>query len=332
MKNVSSFKKILLVNILSVMPVFALAGGAGPGGGDAIRCNDGKTYALDFELTTGSTLAPAVSLSDKGQYPTSGEILKTMANGLRKMIPALGASLDDFRSFNEVPLPNEKRLWINTDNPLVYLDDQDIDVTPQNCLDRSGKPNVWQAIVRTPVKNGFVIYKRDPKALEELSKNSAIQVSFMQTHEWLRDYTDDVKVIRNVNRYLHSLKWMSLNGEGLRTVLSEFGLTSISKMKTVRELEAERKANAANAQHVKALREYDRQVSEAFRPSLQQCQNIAANDRKGLEKKYDCLVDLSLKLRAMLRMDASDEDVLNPTLHTISNWLDDINAALDVGG
>ena len=36
MKNVSGFKMILLISFLATVPVFAFAGGAGPGGGDYI--------------------------------------------------------------------------------------------------------------------------------------------------------------------------------------------------------------------------------------------------------------------------------------------------------
>jgi hypothetical protein len=325
MTNVVRFKKILLLSFLTAMPVIALAGGAGPGGGDGIRCNDGKVYSLDYRLTTGSSQNVAPELA---KYSSGEDLLKMMAQQISTKIPKLGASMSDFLKFNEVPEAGQKRLWIDTDLPIIYLDDQDIDVTPKECLDAKGQPNVWQAVVRTPVKNGFVIYKRDQNALKEMAKNSPVQVSFTYVHEWLRDYTQDVTIIRNVNRYLHTMKWVGLSGESFRAVLTAFGLEKIGNMKTAHEIDAEKKADEAEKMRIAKLDQYIRETAAKVQGPLAKCQNMPGNSQNALQLKLDCLIDLELEMRGMLKLDGSDDLYLLPTLDAISNMASNIEAAL----
>lgn len=215
------YKSLLLTIFVAL--IFRSTAHAGPGssgGGDAIRCNDGLTYALDYVLTDGSGTVDA----RLEHLPSSEHILKVIVESLRNKIPALSRSLDDFSKFPEQPSSSSKRLWLTRKNPLIYLNDQNIDQVPVNCLDQNHNPNIWQAVIRTAGEGTFILYQRDPNALAELAKNSSIQVSFMYIHEWLRDYTTNPVVIRNVNRYLHSAGTLAASAEELRAVLNGFGL------------------------------------------------------------------------------------------------------------
>jgi hypothetical protein len=63
--------------------------------------------------------------------------------------------------------------------------------------------DVMQTVIRTE-RPDATIYEFDPKILSEFIEFEPLQYPFLLVHEWLWDLTQDVQIIRDINRFLHS--------------------------------------------------------------------------------------------------------------------------------
>lgn len=216
-------KAIILSTLLTTCQLWA-AGGESGGGGSAVKCKDGKMYSLDYLLTQ----RPA----NEEQFPREitnakdeKEILLAIAENLKKKIPNLGLALENYtKSLYSQSNPDQLRYWSPSEHQLISTDDQ---IIIKNLTEKCGpKINpetkdiaLEQAVIRSPM-SGFKIdtgvnskgetieirsvqYTFDYSVLNLLRKNSPIQVSFLLLHEFFRDFTDDVKVMYRLSRFMH---------------------------------------------------------------------------------------------------------------------------------
>ena len=228
-----TLKKSCFIVILGLSQLFhfsALAasreGGVAGGGGDAILCNDQKYYSYDYVLTEGSKGTLDSNLLNKTD-PIS--ILKTISSNMRRLIPPMADSLDDFIQSvqsTQFDLGSPNRIWLWGSNPLTRIHDESKMRIPELCRDTKGAPQIIQAVIRYKTAVGVVQYNSNGDFLAKLEENSPLQVSFLYVHEWLRDYTNDATVIMNVDRLLHETAWTNATALELLNVLRKYGLDS----------------------------------------------------------------------------------------------------------
>jgi len=152
---------------------------------DAVRCADGKVYSWDYlQAQSQADLVRADYLSAK----SAKEILDGIAKQLAPLNPEWSVKFRDFRSGRKWTASSSKPLALH-------------EVIPAECKAGSGKIELYQAVVRT--KNKQVSYSYDPEILKALEENQPLQLSFLYVHVFLRDYTDDPVVLRQVNLLLH---------------------------------------------------------------------------------------------------------------------------------
>ena len=84
------------------------------------------------------------------------------------------------------------------------------------------KPNFIQTVIRDE-RPGKTIFRFDLEALEHLGFND-IQRSFLLVHEWLWQYCDSVRSIRDINHFLHSWELDRISSSELPGLLRDLGL------------------------------------------------------------------------------------------------------------
>jgi hypothetical protein len=102
-------KKLALHFFALMSPLLALAGGSSDGGGNAIKCDDGKVYAWDYanaKLDV-NQIDPAFRSATHVD-----QILDEMIRRLTRKNSRMANSLYDFRQFNRNPLAYRDRLWL----------------------------------------------------------------------------------------------------------------------------------------------------------------------------------------------------------------------------
>ena len=217
----------LLPFMVTLISEFSLAGPGSSGGGASIRCNDGKLYALDY---VAEGWGHPVN-SDFTKARTGDEILKLIADGLKTKIPALAASLNDFRKLADTPnMETSHRYFNSNEYEPRDLGDQElgnINWPQMECTAPKSNPEILPTFIRTTFHGGMTVYDRKEALLKELAENSPLQVSFIYVHEWLRDYTESAASIRLANRYLHSVGTLKLRDSEIRTTLASFGLRTL---------------------------------------------------------------------------------------------------------
>lgn len=208
-------------------------------GGHGIRCQDGKLYALDYVLTLNSKGQDEVLPSFKTASDALN-ILSQMAEILENKVPTLGKELKWFIHWrNNTKDWTQEKIWLDGDGELKALGDEwiirDLQKYCKPQVDANKKVMTNQAIIRSkPSKT--VIFYYDEADLSELEKNSPVQLSYLYTHEFLRDYTQDPRIIMLVNALLHSQQILSLNEEQMVQSLENLGLP---RFKTKTQMERE---------------------------------------------------------------------------------------------
>jgi Leucine-rich repeat (LRR) protein len=213
------FSKLIIVLIVLSLQQEALAGFGVGRGGDLIHCrsingiND-QLVSLDYALTANED-HELVEIDDA----ESSAILQL----LNKATPELGRSFELFLSFraNRTDL-TKARIWIDTPSRLVDISDEDLHTSriPDSC----DKTKITQAVIRT--KGDYLItYHYDHQLLESLKNRSLMQYSFLLVHEWLWELTDDVRVVRMANHFLHLKSTQQLDELQFRTALSRMEIS-----------------------------------------------------------------------------------------------------------
>lgn len=207
----------------------ATGGGLVGNGGDTVVCRKDPSntfegyYSLDYLLTyqhfnNNSDIVPVTTWA-----VSQKRILKIL-----RADSELSYSFSDFskRMLNHTDI--KSRIWKEAAFGLVDLrDEQIVRQLPVNCRDKKPGNQGGIEIIQTVIRQrrpDLIVYEYDPQILRDLSLRTPLQYSFLMIHEWLWDYTDDVRVLRDVNRYLHSKAAETRNPNDVRTDLVRLGL------------------------------------------------------------------------------------------------------------
>lgn len=191
---------VLAMSAASLHSPLAWSGQEGHGG-DLVECSrhvpetpSQGYYSPDY-LVGGAGPGAAVQA-------TSWEASRDRILGLLdQKAPRLAASLRQFVAFmGNTSDPTQLRLWKNARHGLIDLKDEDFTgKIPSYCR----AERLVQAVIRTENPE-FTLYEYDADRVSVLRREQPLQYSFLMVHEWLWDLTDDVRMIRELNAFLHS--------------------------------------------------------------------------------------------------------------------------------
>lgn len=226
----SSVTIFLIASALFVSQSFA--GGSAGGGGDAIRCTDGKLYKLDY-------LHPyPLKEADKlyGSYKSSDEVLLKLLVKLELTNSRLATHFKEY--LGSLKKSTAYRRWIGPENKAELLDhlinDESILRSLKGCAGQTKNVALNQVVIRFAnrkleishghVVRGFIEYHYDQSDLDQLENNSPLQLAMLLTHEWLRDLTSNSRNIQNINRYLYTKDFLNGNSESLQAEFANNGV------------------------------------------------------------------------------------------------------------
>lgn len=203
--------KFLLLLLVAFTSLANARGGEVGNGGDAVFCmhstDNGLSgwYALDFFAT--DQIVPAKSWSDSTDRIAQALLSKSPEHG-----KSLLSFLDSYNKKKVLP----PRSWRPSKWGLSDLPDEKLlERIPHNCYRiRDSQPAIVQAVIREKKSHG-VVYNFDPNILGELAAKDSAQLSLILVHEWLWDYTDDVRELRFANSLLHSDWLLSASADDL---------------------------------------------------------------------------------------------------------------------
>lgn len=202
-------------------------------GGDAIFCEKDLSlnslegfYSLDYIATFDASLPENEPL----QFSSWQKSLKNIQMILQPISQDMSNQLDEFITFafNKTDLA-ASYLWQSQSFGMIDIKDENIELfqLPFNCL-IEGEPKKVQAIIRqSPHLSGLPVWKTlynfVPEVTSELGQKNPVQLSYLLLHEFLWSYTDNVSLIRRINRLLHSKKAQLLSADDLTIAMSELG-------------------------------------------------------------------------------------------------------------
>ncbi len=187
-----------------------IGGGAIVGnGGDTIECYnvDGAEFVGLFTLDYLAEIQQTNSESKISKIHTWEDSKIRIGNILNKISPELALSFKDFATQIMTNSIYGTRKWIPTN--LIDIDIKDEEITkllPSNCYQKKSDgnyPNLRQTVVRT-FEPKQIFYRYDEKILNYQKTNNPLQYSFFMVHEWLWDFTSNIKALRRLNWLLHS--------------------------------------------------------------------------------------------------------------------------------
>jgi hypothetical protein len=207
---------------------------AGPGivgnGGDSVRCEPNASvsafkglYSLDYLLTY-QTRNDNADVADVFSWEESRDriaaILAAKSPDLAFGFSSFVADMDNSFDYTR------PHIWREAGFGLVNLNDERlIRKIPANCykLHDDQSIDVIQTVVQTQ-RADLAIFEYDPSVYDEFLHLAPLQFSFLMVHEWLWSFTDDVRVVREVDRFLHSKAAEQLAPDAFATALNNMGL------------------------------------------------------------------------------------------------------------
>jgi hypothetical protein len=191
--------KVALI-FLSVFTGFSSAFAMGHdqgNGGNIIECNGQRlfSYSLDYILMR-TDLRDKMNVADAVSIESS---LNRINKLLREKAPQLSESFSTFvRSIQNAENESLPYIWKKGSySSFPEIDDQDFSRVPGFCI---GVVEIYQAIYRTQEDDKIVFYY-DRDLIARLPN---LQQSFLYVHEWLWNFSKDVKKNRYINYLLHS--------------------------------------------------------------------------------------------------------------------------------
>jgi hypothetical protein len=241
-------KRISIALALLLCPP-ALAGNEGPHGGDGVYCEANPAlnklqgyYMLDFALMRKGMVQGRFEIHPELWAMSDPQAILAWIEGrLETLWPRLAHELHAFRAnaFADgwIPVDNLDRiqdegLWHRPDQSAVELIFPSMGL-PWNCggrADHPGQPfmEIEEVVRRAPQPGGGRIYYYEKSRLDELARNRALQVSFLLTHEWLRDYTQEPEALRRINRMLHSEVMLEWGRPRFRSAMAAMGFPALT--------------------------------------------------------------------------------------------------------
>ncbi len=195
-------------------------GGLVGNGGNTVFCTDRSgakfsgLYTLDFLLDY-RTSGPLAKLAE---VPTWESSQQRILKNLLRFSPVLATSFSEFTSQVMNPQSRAGRKWTSFDLKGTLINDQEISKRlPENCyktVDGKELPDLRQTVVRRYLAHE-IEYLYDREILSHLASDRPLQFSFFIVHEWLWDFTQDVRELRRLNWILHSELSNTLSPEEL---------------------------------------------------------------------------------------------------------------------
>jgi hypothetical protein len=206
-------------------------------GGDVLYCQPSQLnelsgpYALDYVVASRHHDGAHSWLDPGRDYRSSIQRIESL---LASKYPELGASLSSFMRLHlNFERTSEPRIWrrLLSFRPMP-INDENLNVgdVPENCLDRDGRPNLVQIIIRHQLP-GRIIYDFAWMMMGTMMQNQdpvqQAQASFLYVHEWLWDIVDRSDKIRAINALLHSEELDRLTSAQLKQRLKALGVPDI---------------------------------------------------------------------------------------------------------
>lgn len=212
-----------------------LENGAGRGGGGTIYCRPSPHgslqgyYVLDYLTSTRYELPGSFPEISSKIYSRLYESFPLLARSYREFLTSFYGISDQRREQDSTP----KRSWYPKDRLAYFTDDElkEVDLRalstlPQECFS-NGKLNLRQTVVRDRILNeslrDHVSYYYDTSIIEEFFDKKPLQLSYLLTHEWLRDFIKSASILRGLNSMLHSREFFELSPHELKKRLKELG-------------------------------------------------------------------------------------------------------------
>ncbi len=219
-----SLRILILFSFFANFKIFASGTIVGNGGDLVFYRADNQSdysgyYTLDFLVTAGISINPLDALLPENQ---AQDLIETHLNAT---VPEIGEVFTSFRNFILNEDPAYRRFWRRANFGLVDLPDERlIELLPANCVfsGTDSKPKIFQAVIREARTNS-VQYNYDPSLLGQLF-HRPLQQSFLYVHEWLWDFANDARVIRDANRYFHSVRFLNASRPAVISALRNFGI------------------------------------------------------------------------------------------------------------
>lgn len=226
-----------------IASAYEASGGTVQNGGDAMVCGD--TYwivARSPEAKTRFYSMDYVYEVEDGVDPKSLVKVKNWSESWRRIaviIGRLSPRLEvDFREFTEstsyigseenIPKKAAKRWRSLASRNGFSAPAAPFKKVPRGCVlvPPNGQPSWlewYQIITRVydPSKK-TIEYQYDPSAIQKMA--TPMQFSFLMVHEWLWTLTEDPKVSRKVNSFLHGKEIDQMGGAEISRKLEELGL------------------------------------------------------------------------------------------------------------
>jgi hypothetical protein len=221
---------LLSIGLFGALCTRALAGpGIVGNGGDAVLCRDANGspfkgyYSLDYLLTF-DTRTDNRDVTPAFTWEESRDRIQALLDAKH---PDLAYSFRSFVADMDNSFDYSRhRIWHEAGFGLVDVkDERIIRKLPANCYDlrADGSIQITQAVIQEQRPDLFV-FDFDPAVYDEFKRLAPLQFSFLMVHEWLWEWTDDVHVVRDANRFLHSATAGGLNADAFSQALKAMGL------------------------------------------------------------------------------------------------------------
>lgn len=221
----------LLAGVLLVgsLPAVQADGGKVGNGGFIIRCKKDpalNSFEGDYFLDYIATYVVSNKNSDIVQLKTWEDYRDRILNGLLQKAPEMGQAFQEYLSTeNNFSDYAQKRIWVEKSFGLEPQDPELFDKVPKNCRTATDKADYSQFIRRSLSGGGDqIIYEFDPAYHEPFKQNRPLQFSFAKFHEFAWDYTDDINVVRTLNRLVHSKQFDQYSPTEFQKALSKIGV------------------------------------------------------------------------------------------------------------
>ena len=229
--KISKWVSVLVVFSSSLISASTCAGGLVGNGGDILICRPSALnpfngyYLLDYV----ATYDYATGNSDV--IPAEDVPFQKILAALKEKLPPLGFDLASYALDADQQIGRSAdftrtHIWMPERLGLTDLQDEYLfSKIPVNCYtdDTSMKPFLVQAVFREerPVST---VYHYDSLQVAELHRQSELQYSFLLLHEWLWYYSANANIVRDLNRYLHSSKFLNATASEAKLVLLNLGM------------------------------------------------------------------------------------------------------------
>lgn len=191
---------ILALFAVSITANFAFAGSETRNGSDVVVCASQEPISLDYVLESKEKKLEIVNLDLNNS-------LQRIAILIAQKVPRLSNSFKEYvAELNNTQNIAKKYTWVPQTDRLPDLLDEQIKKFPTWCNFISDAASIEQIVIRVTRINrsggpSRVTFLYNADLFKQLNPT---QKSFILVHEWLWNHTNQAKVVRKINYFLHS--------------------------------------------------------------------------------------------------------------------------------